>query len=373
MTGPHATPPAAPRAAPLRAEIAAMIAQDGPMAVERYMSLCLAHPTLGYYITRDPLGAAGDFITAPEISQMFGEMIGLWAAEMARATGARRLVELGPGRGALMADALRALRVAPDVYDALTIDLVETSPALIAKQRAALGAVDRPVRWRAGLDAVEPAAAITLANEFFDALPIRQYVRAGGAWRERHVGLDASGALTFGAAPHAEPAIEIDGPDGAILETAPAARRIVTAIAARIVRFGGAALIIDYGYDRTAIGETLQALHAHRPVDPLAAPGQDDLTAHVDFAGLARAARATGATTYGPTPQGVFLRRLGLDQRAALLSRAATPAQQAMIAAARDRLSAMARPTDMGALFKVMAITRRGVPPPPGFEDSGPP
>ncbi len=352
----------------LAREIATMIAHEGPMSVERYMQLCLAHPTLGYYPTRDPLGAAGDFTTSPEISQMFGELIGLWAAENAAQTGAALLVELGPGRGALMADALRAARVAKDFFAHLDVEMVETSPTLIARQRAALAACGRPVHWRARIEDVTPAPAIFIANEFFDALPVRQYVKARGAWRERQVGLDAAGRLTFGAAIEDQNAIALEGAEGAVFEVGAQAQRIVTQIAARIVRFGGAALIIDYGYAQTQVGDTLQAMRAHAFADPLAAPGEADLTTHVDFAGLARAARATGAAVHGPVTQGALLQRLGIDQRAAALARNATPQQARDIASARARLIAERDPTDMGRLFKAIAITRRDAHRPPGFE-----
>ncbi len=353
----------------LARDIAEQIAHDGPISVERYMQLCLAHPTLGYYPTRDPLGAAGDFVTSPEISQMFGELIGLWTVACARASGAARLVELGPGRGTLMADALRAARVAKDFFAAVEIDLVETSPALIERQRATLAASGRPVVWRARVEEVPHAPAIFIANEFFDALPVRQYVKAGGAWRERLVGLDARGRLTFGAAIESEPAIAFEAQEGAVLEVGAQAQRIMVEIAARIVRHGGAALIIDYGHARTQAGDTLQAMRAHAFVDPLARPGEADLTTHVDFGALARAARATGAATHGPIAQGAFLKRLGVDQRAATLMRGATEAQARDIESARERLTSARAPTDMGALFKCLAVTRAGAPVPPGFEE----
>lgn len=353
---------------PLAREIARLIALDGPISVERYMALCLSHPTHGYYMTRDPLGLEGDFVTAPEISQMFGELAGLWAAQVWLDMGRPspfRLVELGPGRGTLMADALRAARAAPGFLDAARVDLVETSPVLVARQKATLARAPVPVSWRRDLAEVPEGPAIVLANEFFDALPIRQFVRAGGAWRERVVGLDADGALVFGLAPDPDPTISITGREGATLEWQAAGNAVMVDLARRIVAQGGAALAIDYGHLRSGLADTLQAIKRHDFTDVLAEPGEADVTAHVDFAQLGAAARSQGARVHGPTSQGAFLRALGIDARAQALS-AARPERAAEIEAARLRLTGDA-PEHMGALFKAIAVSAPDGPTPPGF------
>ena len=354
---------------PLGAEIAAMIAQDGPISVERYMGLCLSHPVHGYYMTRDPLGADGDFVTSPEISQMFGELLGLWSAETWRLMGApqpARLVELGPGRGTLMADALRAARAAPDFYSDLSVTMVETSPALQARQQRMLEAADRTVEWKEAVDEIAPGPAIILANEFFDALPARHYLKTPEGWRERQVGL-ADGKLVFGAAAEIEPHLTVDAPDGVVLEVGAIGQRIMMTLAARIVRQGGALLVIDYGHARTALGETLQAMRDHAYVDALESPGEADLTTHIDFSGLSRAAKAAGARVHGPVTQGFFLRQIGIVQRAQALMRNASAEQREEIERSLVRLISEVQDTDMGRLFKVMAITQRSVEALPGF------
>ena len=354
-------------------EIRALILDGGPIGVDRYMALCLGHPTLGYYVTHDPFGTAGDFVTAPETSQMFGELIGAWAASVWSAMGAPatlRLVELGPGRGTLLADALRVMRRVPALFDALDLHLVETSPALRDRQRGTLGGCGRPLSWHVSVEDVPAGPAIVIANEFFDALPVRHYMRAADGWRQRLVGLDGD-ALAFGLAPEPEPAIRVAALDGAVLEIGLIAQGVARGLAARLVRHGGAALVIDYGYAKPAFAETLQAVRRHGFVDPLAEPGEADLSAHVDFGGLRRAAESAGAAVHGPVPQGAFLRALGLDARAATLKRGATPDGAAAIDAAQDRLAGpgTAERPGMGDLFKAMAITAPGLPAPPGFED----
>ena len=288
---------------PLEALIRRRIAAAGPMPVAEYMALCLGHPEHGYYRTRDPLGRGGDFVTAPEVSQMFGELVGLWLA--AAAPEARLWVELGPGRGTLMADALRAAGAAglrPEVW------FVETSEVLRAEQaRRVPGA-----RWAERLEDVPEAPAAIVANEFFDALPVRQAVRAGGVWRERVVGL-ADGRLVFGlggAVPG--PA----APEGAVREWSPAGEAAAGEIGRRLAGAGGAALVVDYGAEAPEAGggDTLQALAGGAFADPLAAPGAADLTAHVDFGALARAAEAAGARAWPPLAQGVFLERLEIGR-----------------------------------------------------------
>lgn len=358
---------AAPGVTPLARLLRRRIARHGPITVERYMALALGHPRHGYYRHRDPLGAAGDFITAPEISQMFGELIGLWCAAVWRMMGAPaslRLVELGPGRGTLMADLLRAAASVPVFAAALDIHLVETSPALRRRQRQALP--DRRVFWHDDLAEVPAGPMLLVANEFFDALPVRQFVRLGDAWRERMVDLDAQGGLRFAAGPVVDPAALPaaigTAPEGAVAEVCPAARGLAAALGGRLAGQGGAALIVDYGHERCGVGETLQAVrrHAYRPV--LSDPGEADLTAHVDFASLAEAARPAAA--HGPLPQGVWLRRLGIEPRAAALSRAA-PGKAGEIAAACRRLI---HPREMGSLFKVLALADGRLPTLPGFD-----
>jgi len=363
----------------LSAHLRELITQEGPLTLERFMGLALGHPTMGYYMTRDPLGLQGDFTTAPEISQMFGELIGLWAAETWVAMGAPpklRLVELGPGRGTLMQDALRAASVVPAFAQAIHAHMVETSPALMKVQRTNLARSGVPVSWHGAIDTIPPGPAIVIANEFFDALPIRHYVKNDGAWRERLVGLDNHGRFTFGLSRQAEPSIRAQAPEGSIIEICPAGQQIMNALAGRLATQGGAALIIDYGYAQTSLGETLQALQGHRFVDPLAQPGEADLTAHVDFAALSRAARAAGALVCGPVSQGALLTALGIFDRARALSRRANAAQATQIAAAVTRLVSSEVGLDveggkvdgMGSLFKALCVMAPGMAAPAGFE-----
>ena len=345
---------------PLETELRRLIAIDGPLDVARYVALCLGHPLHGYYMARDPLGRAGDFVTAPEVSQMFGELIGLWAAATWQAMGAPapvRLIELGPGRGTLMADALRAANIMPEFRAALTVHLVETSPRLIARQRETLPGLDIPLAWHRDLGEVPEGPAIIIANEFFDALPVHQAVKAPDGWHVRMVGLTGD-RLAFAASPDPMPGFERvlpealrAAPDGAIYEWRD--DHVAAGLAERLVREGGAALIIDYGHTMSAAGDTLQAVRGHRFADPLADPGLADLTAHVDFAALARAAERAGARTHGPVTQSAFLHRLGIVERAERLKAGATTLQVVGIEAALDRLVGREA---MGDLFKVLAI-----------------
>ncbi|MGJ0508823.1 MAG: class I SAM-dependent methyltransferase [Methylocystis sp.] len=355
----------------LKQEIATMIAHEGPITLERYMGLCLAHPRYGYYMTRDPFGAGGDFITAPEISQMFGELLGVWASEAWRLAGApvpARLVELGPGRGTLMSDVLRVARISPAFLDAVTVHLVETSPVLRRIQEQTLARAPKMVSWASDVNETPPGPAILLANEFFDALPVRHYVRTLSGWRERLVGLNASGGLVFGLSDEIEPSLIAPAREGSIIEVSPMSQRIMSDIAARLVREGGAMLVIDYGYLETSLGDSLQAVSKHAYVDPLAEPGEADLTAHVDFAALARAAHAQGARVMGPVTQAQFLMQLGIERRAQALMKKANPEQAQAIVDAFDRLTGAKDPRrHMGGLFKVMAVTHPDMPDMPGF------
>ena len=338
-------------------ELRARIAAEGPLSVADYVGAANA----AYYAGADPFGAEGDFVTAPEISQMFGELIGLWLADLwlraGRPPGAR-YVELGPGRGTLAADALRAMRGAGLQPP---IDLVETSPALIAAQRAELPAA----RWHARVESLpEGAPILAVANEFFDALPVRQVVASEEGWRELVVTAAATGFRREPGAPAAPPAFAPAGAElGTIIEERPLARQIVAALARRLKASGGAALIVDYGHERHGSGDTLQAVARHAFADPWSAPGERDLTAHVDFEDLAEAARAEGVRLFGPVGQGAWLRAMGIDLRAASLAKAA-PERTEEIVAARERLTA---PEHMGRLFKVLALVAPTWPVPEGF------
>jgi SAM-dependent MidA family methyltransferase len=334
------------------------------------MQLALAHPEHGYYMNRDPFGATGDFTTSPEISQMFGELIGLWAAEVWSSMGSPRVlrfVELGPGRGTLMSDALRAARIVPEFRSALDVWLMEMSPPLAAMQHELLLDSGAAVSWAQSLKDVPDGPAIVIGNEFLDALPLRQFVRVTGQWRERTVRLDNNGALAFDSSAAPQQYIKADAPDGQVLEVSPAGHRFMFELGARLVRQGGAALLIDYGHVVTGFGDTLQALRAHRYIDPLASPGDCDLTAHVDFAAMARSAGAAGATVYGPIDQGDFLRAIGIDLRTKALAERAGPERAEELQLARTRLVGKAK-GEMGALFKVLAVADRKLPRPPGFQ-----
>lgn len=348
--------------------LAARIAAQGPLTLADYMAECLMNPQHGYYATRDPFGTAGDFTTAPEISQMFGELLGLCLAQCWIDQGRPSrfaLAELGPGRGTLMADMLRALRTVPGLRDAAEVHLVELSPHLRARQRQTLG--DQPVRWHDDLSGLPDLPLYLVANEFFDALPIRQFVRAGAGWAERQVGL-RDGRLSAGLAP-ALPVAALahrlaDTAAGDVVELCPALPATAAAIATRIARRGGVALVADYGGWRS-LGDTFQALRGHRPTDPLAEPGMADLTAHVDFEALALAFRNGGAQASAMTSQGDFLRRLGIEARAERLGRGLAGAALETHRAAHRRLT---DPSEMGELFKVIACHPAGCPPPPGLD-----
>jgi SAM-dependent MidA family methyltransferase len=348
---------------PLLSDIKRLIKTAGPMPVWRYMQLCLTHPTHGYYVSRDPLGREGDFITAPEVSQMFGELLGLWAASVWKAMGSPpqiQLIELGPGRGTMMVDALRALRVLPPLYQALSVHLVEINPVLLEKQKAALSGV-RNVEWHASIDEIPRGRSIILANEYFDVLPVHQVVRRETGWHERVVEIDGNGRLAFGAAAEPMPRFEVllpplvrEAPVGAVFEWRPDAE--IMKIATRVRDGGGAALIIDYGHLRSDAGDTFQAIARHSFADPLKNPGLADVTAHVDFQALARAAEDVGARVHGPVPQGDFLKRLGIETRAVTLMAKATHEVSEDISEALKRLIGGGR-SGMGSMFKVMGIS----------------
>jgi len=342
------------------------IARTGPITLAEFMTECLLHPTHGYYITRDPLGAKGDFTTAPEISQLFGELIGLWLAQVWLDQGAPApflLAELGPGRGTLMADVLRATQGVPGFHHAARLHLVELSPALRAKQAAALPGHD--ITFHDHLASLPDGPLFLLANEFFDALPIRQFQRGKTGWHERMIGVDA-GRLIWGLGPEGDFDLLIerlaDTQEGQLVEVNTPALPLADDIGRRIVTQGGAALIVDYG-DAVSLGDTFQALRNHQPVDPLTCPGAADLTAHVAFAPLAHAAAPARASA--PTPQGEFLERLGITARAQALAANLSEAALDSHIAAHRRLT---HPAEMGTLFKVMSLTPPDAPLPPGLD-----
>jgi len=360
---------------PLEAEIRKRITLAGPMPVRQFMTLCLTHPEHGYYTTRDPLGVGGDFITSPEVSQVFGELLGLWAASAWHLMGQPenvRLVELGPGRGTMMLDALRAAQAMPAFRAAIVVHMVEVNPKLREKQQQALGTTDVPAMWHETFDEVPDGPAIILANELFDALPINQAIKQFNGWYERVVEIDNNDNLAFGIAGEViplfdqlVPALKRDAPVGAIYEWR--TDNLALGIGQRVVRQGGAALIVDYGHTKSATGETLQAVKGHAFVDPLTAPGEVDLTAHVDFERLMQGARDGGAAAFGPLEQGQFLRRLGIDHRAAKLKANATAKAAADIDSAVRRLTGRG-PKEMGALFKGVALAHPSLGTPPAFD-----
>lgn len=350
----------------LRERLAAQIAAAGPLTIAQYMTACLHDPDFGYYATRPALGEAGDFVTAPLVSQMFGELIGLWAVEAWSRLGRPapfRLVEIGPGDGTLMSDMLRAARLAPEFLAAAEVWLVEVSAPLRAAQRGKLG---DEVRWSASLGEVPGDAPLVLvANELLDCLPARQWVRTARGWAERLVGLSEDGALAFalgGEAPPFPSGWAREAP-GDVLEVSPAQAAFGEEVAARLVRDRGAALLIDYGRAEPGPGDTLQALRRHEKLDPLASPGEADLTVHADFPAVLAAAARQGAVAAPLLTQGEFLRRLGIETRAAALARA-RPDRAAQIGRQLERLTGA---DQMGELFKAACIHSPGWTP-PGFE-----
>jgi NADH dehydrogenase [ubiquinone] 1 alpha subcomplex assembly factor 7 len=364
---------------PISAEIRKLIRSAGPMPVSRYMDICLTHPEHGYYRTRDPLGREGDFITAPEVSQMFGELLGLWAASVWQSMGSPpkiHFVELGPGRGTMMADMLRAIRVLPQFYQAVTVHLVEINPALIERQKDTLSGTNTKAQWHATLSDVPQGPAIILANEYFDALPINQMVRRTGGWHERVVDLDKNSQFVFSIAEEPQKHFEVllpplvrAAPVGAIFEWR--SNNDIMQIGRRLRDFGGAALIVDYGHTRSDAGDTFQAIAKHSFADPLRNPGNADLTAHVDFEALALGAADVGALAHGPVEQGTFLKRLGIERRAAgLIAKSSIPVT-AEVTAAIKRLVGTGR-GGMGSLFKVLGISDPALTFLPGFSDEPP-
>lgn len=352
--------------------IQAIIRDQGPISLATYMALALGHPRHGYYHAQTPFGAAGDFVTAPEISQMFGELIGLWCVQRWRDMGSPQpfmLCELGPGRGTLMADALRAARRAQDFLNAAQLHLVETSGKLREAQKTVIG---RAATWHDNVTDLPPLPALIIANEFFDALPIRQFQRMPDGWHERMVSIHPdTDQLCFVLSPVPVlddaifPAAMRTAPVDAIAELCPAGQCVIEILAAHLLEHGGAALIIDYGPAKSAHGDSFQAVRGHGYCDPLQNPGQADLTAHVDFQSLAEVAHRAGCQTDGPLSQGQFLLQLGIALLAQRLVRNASPDEQDAIRTAFDRLTGAGQ---MGQLFKAMALRHPALAPSAGFE-----
>ena len=354
----------------LKARLLAEIVAEGPLRVDDYMLRCLWDPLDGYYARRPALGPEGDFVTAPQVSQMFGELLGLWAVQTWIGLGRPapfRLAEIGPGDGTLIADALRAARVAPDFLAAAELVLVEPSRPLRALQQHRLADAPLSPTWlddATRLPSDQPV--IVLANEVLDCLPARQFVRTESGWAERRLASTDTQDIAFVLYP-APSGFQppCDAATGQVVEVSAAQEGFAAALAALLAEAGGAALLIDYGRDRPEPGDTLQAVRNHARRDPLAAPGEDDLTVWADFPGVLAAARFSGAETAGPVPQGVFLRRLGLDARAARLARAAPEEAGRLV----HKVVRLADPAHMGTLFKAVALYAPGTPIPPGFEE----
>lgn len=360
--------------------IMARIRAQGPMSVAEYMTLCLLDPVDGYYPTRDPLGSDGDFITAPEISQMFGEVLGLWAVQSWQDLGRPErveLIELGPGRGIMMSDMLRAARLDPGFAAAVHVTLIEASAALEAVQAKTLAGANVPVSWAADLSQVPEGPAIIIGNEFLDCLPIRQFIqqdRFAGAdgWRERMITLDQDkDALSFALSPAplsaglkaALPDAHSEAKDGDLLEVCASAHMLLDQIAVRFEAAPGRALFIDYGPEETEFGDTLQALKRHEKVGVFSDPGNTDLTARVDFGALEHIAKTLGLESYAAIPQNMFLSKLGLEIRAVTLARS-KPEAKAKLARQMERLMA---PEQMGTLFKAICVQSKGLSIPLGF------
>lgn len=351
----------------LEQQIDLQITTNGPMSVATYMGLCLTHPTKGYYKGDDPLGAQGDFITAPEISQMFGELIGFHLVNVWQQMDEPKrfnLVELGPGRGTLMADILRVACRAEGFRDALKLKLFETNPALTAQQRNRLESYEP--QWLENFETFDDGPVLVVANEFFDALPIRQFIRKTDGWHERLVGL-IEGKRAFGLSPtpipnDTMPSAIADAEEDSLFEVCFAGSEVMSRLAKVVAKHGGSILAIDYGYARTQTGDTLQGVRNHAFADVLDAPGEVDLSAHVDFGALAAVALEVGLSVQPLATQGEFLTRLGIAERAAALA-GANPGSAEDIRLAHDRLVGKSQ---MGDLFKVFCAHSPGLVP-PGF------
>ena len=349
----------------LKQRISGLIAASGPISVADYMAICLFDPKQGYYTTKEPFGAAGDFTTAPEISQMFGELVAVWLYSVWQAAGRPAspvLAEIGPGRGTLMKDMLRVLkRLDPAFVAGASVALIETSPRLRDVQKATLDQSGTAIAWHESVATLPSTPLFIVGNELFDAIPTRQFVKLGDAWHERAIGLDEQSDLAFVAGPATIEAALLPkeaatAPEGAVFEFAPARSATMEQIAERIAATSGAGLFFDYGHLAPGIGDTLQALRRHQYEDVLASPGEADLTSHVDFAALAAAARANGLAAQTAT-QGQFLLAMGLLERAGNLGASADEAGREKI---RSEVERIAGPDAMGELFKVLAVTPTG-------------
>lgn len=327
-----------------------VIQAEGPMPLDRYMALCLGHPKLGYYMSRDPFGASGDFTTAPEINQIFGELVGVWCMAAWEAIGSPSpflLVELGPGRGTLMQDVMRTISRHAEFKAAAQVNMVETSPVLRKLQQERLGSA---VRWHDSIESLPQEPLIFIANEFFDALPVRQVVKHGSQFFERRVAL-TDGELELVLVPAPPSDLKEDG----LHESSPISQAIAEELGARIQALGGAGLVIDYGHLKSAAGDTLQALKAHKPIDILEAPGESDLTAHVDFEALAQAFQQGGAVALPAATQGAFLKNMGLETRLNTLAAKLTGKERDTFIAGARRL---VDDKEMGELFKVLGVAQ---------------
>ncbi len=361
--------------ASLNQRLSQRIQTGGPISIGVFLGEALFDPWQGFYATKDPIGAGEDFITAPEISQIFGELIGLWLAGRWHSMGCPKpvqLVEYGPGRGTLMKDILRAARAVPGMLEALNVTLIEASPALINVQASMLGNAPCAVNWQNALDDVPMGPCLLVGNEYLDCLPVRQFIRQNDAWHERLVGVDETGAYQFQFSPTPASDVEIemippvlrDSDEGTLVEVRASIAPLMDALANRFSKAQGVALFIDYGPAQSEIGDTLQAIKGHQKVDPLDAPGTADLTTRVDFAEIKRAALAAGLQCAGPVKQGAWLNRLGLEYRAADLMKK-NPAQKSKLARQVYRLT---DDSQMGELFKVIAIFSPDMSIPEGFD-----
>ncbi len=359
----------------LSKRLAERIRAGGPISTGVFLGEALFDPREGFYATKDPIGAGEDFITAPEISQMFGELVGLWLAQVWHQLGSPapvQLVEFGPGRGTMMKDILRAGRAVPNFSSALQVSLIEASPALMNVQAGMLEAAPCPVNWKTTLSDVPPGPCLIIGNEYLDCLPVRQFVYQSDEWHERLVDVNEAGDFSFVLSHSPASVVDLgmippalrEAKEGALVEVRPGMAPLMCELAARFSHAPAMALFIDYGHTTSEFGDTLQAITAHKKVDPLAAPGTADLTTRVDFEDIKRVAKAAGLRVAGPTTQANWLKRLGLEYRAADLARK-NPEQKRKLARQIHRLSDEAQ---MGALFKVIAIFSKDTPAPEGFD-----